>query len=233
MGIILKMQGNVGLFLVTYVLVGTGLPVYLHYMEHGVYNPIHISLAFFLPLNMLICYFEMALGMYIDKIKVDYKAQSKIWRGKEFDSIIDFFFTPLTLGQLVTPKYWTRVWSTYSLYDPSYSNMESFGFFVDVSNGYCFMLPSALFLYSMTYGPPQLHEHPDAGLYRVSEFLGYDAWHMHLLSIFFFNGRHKRFSAKEVALFIGGSNGLWFVFPLLGVYVCYDMIQTNTLNVVR
>ena len=182
MGIILKMQGNVGLFLVTYVLVGTGLPVYLHYMEHGVYNPIHISLAFFLPLNMLICYFEMALGMYIDKIKVDYKAQSKIWRGKEFDSIIDFFFTPLTLGQLVTPKYWTRGGPPI-VCTIRHTATWSFGFFVDVSNGYCFMLPSALFLYSMTYGP-QLHEHPDAGLYRVSEF-SYDAWHMHLLSIFF------------------------------------------------
>jgi hypothetical protein len=182
---------------------------------------------------MLICYFEMALGMYIDKIKVDYKAQSKVWRGKEFDSIIDFFYTPLTLGQLASPRYWTRVWSTYSLYDPSYSNMESFGFFVDVSNGWCFMLPSALFLYSMTYGPPSfMNIRTLACIGLVSSWVMMHGTCIYFLS-FFFNGRHKRFSAKEVALFIGGSNGLWFVFPLVGVYVCYDMIQTNSFDVVR
>ncbi len=227
------MQGTVGIFLVTFVLVGTLVPVYLHHQEHGVYNPFHMGLAFFLPLNMLICYFEVALGIYIDKIKLDYKAQSKVWTGKEFDSIIDFFYTPLTLGQLVTPKYWTRVWSTYSLYDPSYSNKESFGFFVDVSNGWCFLLPSALFLYAMTYNVESfMNIRTLACIGLVSFWVMMHGTCIYFLS-FFMNGRHKRFTAQEVALFIGGSNGLWFFFPLLGVYVCYDMIQTGTMDIVR
>lgn len=43
------------------------------------------------------------------------------------------------------------MWSTYSLYDPSYSNRESFGFFIDVGNGWTTLLPSALFMWGITY----------------------------------------------------------------------------------
>ena len=95
------------------------------------------------------------------------------------------------------------------------------------------MLPSALFLYSMTYGPPSfMNIRTLACIGLVSFWVMMHGTCIYFLS-FFFNGRHKRFSAKEVALFIGGSNGLWFVFPLVGVYVCYDMIQTNSFDVVR
>ena len=47
------------------------------------------------------------------------------------------------------------------------------------------------------------------------------------------NKRYKGFSTTEVALFVGGSNGLWFVFPLIGCYVCFDMIQTNSMDILR
>ena len=64
------------------------------------------------------------------------------------------------------------MWSTYSLYDPSYSNRESFGFFIDVGNGWSTLLPSAVFLWGLTY---QLLEPRLLGLmgclmfYQVSE----------------------------------------------------------------
>jgi hypothetical protein len=32
----------------------------------------------------------------------------------------------------------------------------------------------------------------------------------------------------EISLFVGFSNGLWFVFPLLGMYACVNMIQTDS-----
>jgi hypothetical protein len=224
-------MGTVGSFLVTYVLLTTSIPIYLHYTEHNVFNVYQIALSFFLPLNMLICIWEIGLGLYITKIKKDYKDQLKIWKGNEFGSIIDFFHTPLTLYQLFTLKYWTRVWSTYSLYDPSYSNIESFGFFVDVSNGWSFLIPSGIFLYSMTYDPPV-----DARTLAVMGLiLFYVMFHgtcIYFLS-FFLNGRHKKFGAFEVGLFIGGSNGLWFVFPLIGVFACYVMIQSNSYDIFR
>ena len=206
------MKGTVGAFLVLYVLATTLIPTWLHFNAHKVLNVYQISLAFFLSLNMLICIWEIGLGLNIERIKLEYKAQAKIWRGKEFDSIIDFFHTPMTLTQLFTLKFWSRVWSTYSLYDPSYQNKESFGFFVDVSNGWSFLLPSALFLYAMTYDIDNLMLPRTLGCIGLVSF--YAMLHgtcVYFLS-FFFNERHKRFSTLEVALFIGGSNGLWFFF---------------------
>ena len=83
------MHGTVGIFPVTFVLVGTLVPVYLHHQVHGVYYPLLMGLAFFLPLNMLFCYFELALGLFIDKIKLDWRSL-RCGRGR-IDSILDFF----------------------------------------------------------------------------------------------------------------------------------------------
>jgi hypothetical protein len=220
---------TVGLFLVLYVVCATGVPIYLHFQEHGVFNLYQVSLAFFLPLNMLICIWEVSLGLNIDHIKLEYKALAKSWRRKEFACVIDFFNSPMSLKQLFNLRYWSRVWSTYSLYDPSYQNQESFGFFVDVSNGWCFFLPSALLLYAMTYDVDWLMSPRTLGCVGlVSCYAMLHGTCVYFLS-FFFNGRQKRFGSFEVALFIGGSNGLWFVFPLIGMVACYSMIQTDTM----
>lgn len=47
------------------------------------------------------------------------------------------------------------------------------------------------------------------------------------------NKRYKNRSAFEVALFVGFSNGLWFFFPLVGMYASYMMITTDTFAVFR
>jgi hypothetical protein len=142
---------TVGTFLVSFVVLSTGLPIYYHHLTHGVVNWYHVALSFFLPLNSLICFWEIGLSLYIEKIKADYLKLIKKWKGNEFGCCIDFFNTSMSFTQLFSLSFWSRVWSTYSMYDPSYSNKESFGFFVDISNGWSFLFPSLFFLYCMTY----------------------------------------------------------------------------------
>lgn len=91
-------------------------------------------MSFFLPLNSLICAWEVALGLHINHIKADYEYLQKKFKKNPFSAVIEFFGMPLSLTQLLSLKFWSRVWSTYSLYDPSYQNQESFGFFVDVGS---------------------------------------------------------------------------------------------------
>ena len=50
---------------------------------------------------------------------------------------------------------------------------------------------------------------------------------------YFLNKRYVGFSKTEVALFVGFSNGLWFFFPLAGIYACACMIQSNSFAVLR
>jgi len=126
---------NVGLVLIIYVLVTTALPLYYHYTEHNVLNLPHAALSFFLPLNILICIWEISLGLNIDFIKSEYQSLDTKYKGKKrLSAVTSFFVTPVGISSLFSLKFWSKVWSTYSLYDPSYSNRESFGFFVDVSD---------------------------------------------------------------------------------------------------
>jgi hypothetical protein len=50
---------------------------------------------------------------------------------------------------------------------------------------------------------------------------------------FFLNKRYVGKTFFEVALFVGFSNGLWFFFPLLGIYVSTHMIMSNTYDVLQ
>jgi len=227
---------NVGIFLVLYVVISTAAAIYLHYEKHHVINWVQCALAFFLPLNSLICVWEIALGIYIDDIKKDFTRLAKTWRNKEFSACVDFFTTPVGLAEILSLRFWTRVWSTYALYDPSYASKESFGFFVDVSNGFSFLVPSLVFLWAMTNDLSVGGSAVDArtlGMIGLVKF--YVEFHGTVVyfSSYFLNKRYKGFSTTEVALFVGLSNGLWFFLPLAGIYACCSMIQTNSFAVLR
>mmetsp|Transcript_4436 Transcript_4436/g.10439 ORF Transcript_4436/g.10439 Transcript_4436/m.10439 type:complete len:227 (-) Transcript_4436:200-880(-) len=219
---------TVGVSLVAYVLVTTGIPAGLHYFEHGVIVPLHIAMSFFLTLNILICFWEIVLGMYIRQIKSEYLKLKEKYEKKPMDAVVKFFMAPVSMNDIMNPKYWTKVWSTYSLYDPSYQNHESFGFFIDVGNGWTTIFPSMLWLICMTY-----HNIVSA---RIIGFIGIAKFWQELYGTciyalsFFFNNRQKGRTIGEVVLFVGLSNGLWFVFPLLGIYASWDMINTNTFH---
>jgi hypothetical protein len=48
-----------------------------------------------------------------------------------------------------------------------------------------------------------------------------------------YNGRYKNKPPGEVMLFVGLSNGLWFLFPLLGLYLSVDLIYADSFRMFR
>ena len=48
--------------ILTFVILGTMVPVFLHYKFNGFFSITQAALAFFLALNTLICLWEIALG---------------------------------------------------------------------------------------------------------------------------------------------------------------------------
>jgi hypothetical protein len=218
---------------VLYVVLSTGASIYLHRKNYGAINWLQCCLAFFLLLNSLICVWEISLFVYIDHIKAEFTTLKRKFKGKELQACANFFTAPLTVADALSLKYWSKVWSTYALYDPSYANKESFGFFVDVSNGFTFLLPSLLFLYAMTYDVSAYISARALGLMGLIKF--YVEFHgtcVYFLS-FFLNHRYKGFSMFEIGLFVGFSNGLWFIFPLLGCYASYYLVETDSFDVLR
>lgn len=137
--------------LIAYVLASTGLCVHLHLKEHNILSVLQACLSFFLCLNALICLWEISLGINIDFIKKESDRLKKKYKGDKLKACMTFFLADITLAEVFSLKYWSIVWSTYSLYDPSYANRESFGFFIDVGNGWTTLPPTVLFCLGMTY----------------------------------------------------------------------------------
>lgn len=91
--------------------------------------------------------------MKIVEIKKHLGVLEKKYGHKKLDAVGAFFMEPVGGRELFSALFWSRVWSTYSLYDPSYSNRESFGFFVDVGNGWTTVAPTLLWLWCITVQP--------------------------------------------------------------------------------
>lgn len=218
-------------FLITFVILTTAAPTYLYYSSFGSISAAHVNLSFFLALNSLICIWEIALGLHITKIAEDYRLFHKKYGKDRTNAVIDLMTHDLSLSEAFSLRFWGRIWSIYSLYDPSYSNRESFGFFIDVGNGWTTLLPTLLFLYSITTRDTSLLNACTVGMIGLVKF--YQELYgtcIYFLS-FFFNKRYVGKSYFEVLLFVGFTNGIWFFYPLLGMFISYHMIKSNTFEI--
>lgn len=207
------------------VVVGTALPVALHHQRHGVFNGYEMLLAFFLWLNTLIAFWEICLFRSIDLVADRHAAMVETFAGRALARSVDFMSSTVAPRDLLSPASWTGVWTSYAGFDESYANRSSFGFFVDVGNGFTTFLPSLLFLYGMTYQPISARALGIVGL-----LLFYQMWYgtVVYLGSFFFNRRHVGHPLAHLAIIVGLLNGLWLTFPLLGMYASVSMIYGDS-----
>jgi len=117
--------------------------VYNHYLKHGIINNLQLALSLFCVINFMICLWEISLFFYIDRIKSRYEAMKKKLPKGSIGTI--FLLKPASLASAVTLEYWSDIWSTYSLFDPSYSDTKSFGWNIDIGNGFSTLIPTILF----------------------------------------------------------------------------------------
>jgi hypothetical protein len=204
---------------------GTALPIVLHHRYCGVFNAHQMALAFFTWLNAIIALWEICLFLRIDLVEEQHRRFVAEYRGRELQRARDFFATRVPLGRLFSPTLWAELWSTYSIFDDSYADRKSFGFFVDIGNGFSTLIPSLLFLYGMTF-----EVLPARVLGIVGLLLFYQTWYGTIVYFwsFLLNKRYRGHSGLNLALFVGMSNGLWLTFPLWGMYAAVVMIESNS-----
>jgi hypothetical protein len=207
------------------LVIGTAAPIALHVERHGAYNLHQMGLAFFLWLNTLVTMWEWCLGLrigHIETLYADFKAR---YRGRELDRVKDFFMTPMPPSKLLSATAWSELWATYAVFDESYADRRSFGFFIDVGNGLSTFVPSLLFLYGMTF-----ELLPARALGLLGALLFYQTWYGTLVYFgsYLFNRRYVGHTPSNVALFVGLSNGLWFTLPVWGFYASVVLIYTDS-----
>merc|ERR1711862_258498 len=96
------------------------------------------------------------MGLYkqIAFIQSDYKKLKEKYSKKEnyCQACLDYLFnTPFIDNNVFNVKIWARMGSTYALYDPSYQNHETFGFFIDIGNGFSTLPICIIFNYAIYF----------------------------------------------------------------------------------
>ena len=196
-------------------------------------NALGVAILFFNNLTILISCCEIALGNHIMFIKKDYLERKKQYEGKEWKAAFYYLTMPLSLSTLFSGEKWAIMWSTYSLWDPSYQNHESFGFFIDVGNGWSTIPPCLLWDMAILF-PDQLQATWQYSWLLVGMLGCASYWQVlygtliYLLS-FIFNRRHVGRSMAEVLGFVGVSNGIWIVFPLCALYAATIILRDQSL----
>lgn len=208
-------------FMIAFIVGGTSFHIWLHHAVRETYNVHQIGLIFFLMVNLLVNFWEIGLFVCKDQIRDEYEATKDAYRGREAERFSEMFRKRIPVLKLLSFRQWTEVWSSYALFDPGYASRSSFGFNIDFGNGWSTPVFAGLFAFGMTF---ELMPARILGIIGVIMF-----WQMFYGTVvyffqFFNAGRHKGHSLGTLVLFIGTSNGLWFIFPLWGLALSIQMI---------
>jgi hypothetical protein len=202
-----------------------GSAVAVHYAAHAVVNPWHVALSVFLAINVLICVWEISLWHRIGDIERWFRQP----RGSAGDRPSGPFYTArFTLSDLASTRLWARVWLGYAWYDDGYADRKSFGFAIDVGNGFSTLIPSLLFAVGMTF---PIFSPVVLGI--VGLLIFYQKLYCTLLYFFqyLFNRRYRGRPLSGVLGMVGGTNGIWLVFPAVGIAVCLRLILDGRFDV--
>jgi hypothetical protein len=196
-----------------------------HYALHGVVNGWQLALALFLAVNLMICVWEISLWHRIDDIErwVHHPDEGEPRpRG-------NLYLASVSLRELASSRRWALVWYGYARYDDGYADRRSFGFAIDVGNGFSTLLPSLFFLVAMT-----LPVVSPVVLGVVGLLIFYQKFYCTCLYFFtyLFNERYAGHRLGNLLAMVGGTNGIWLVFPAVGIYVCLRLILESSFDVI-
>lgn len=213
-----------------FIVVLSAIPIALHHHVHGVLDLDQIAISFFLVVNLVIALWEMCLFFRIDQIEREHARFVVEYKGRELDRVIDFMNVRVPLGKTFSPSVWAELWSSYSVFDESYANRKSFGFFIDVGNGFSTFIPGILCIVAMTYDIL-----PARAVGIMLLIINYQMWYGTLVYFgsFVFNKRYVGHTRFNLVVFVGLMNGLWFTFPVWGMWAAIQLIYSNSYGVFR
>ena len=204
---------------------GTLFHAWLHHRVNGVVNPTQIALAFFLVINILVTWWEIALFVCYDDVREGYERARGPYEGRGLEFVGEVFRRPVPILQYFSFRVWAPLWTGYSFFDDGYSDKRSFGFNIDVGNGFSTLIPATMFAFGMTF-----HFLPA----RVLGIIGIIIlWQMFYGTVVYFfqyvnNRRYEGHSFRDLFLVVGLSNLAWAVMPLLGLKVSVDLIMDGS-----
>ena len=216
------------LFTVLVIAILTLVGIGTRYWTRGDFNVIHALLILFLSINLVICYWEVCLFLRRDYIERRTEYWRKRWRETGRKPATEFLTAKIPLTRVLSPTVWADVWATYSQFDGSYADRRTYGYNVDIANGFVTPVPTLILYAAFTFDMmPALV----AGIIGVILF-----WQLtYMTSVywvsFFSANRQTRISRGDMYIYIWGMNSPWVLFALLGLYVSIRLIVNGDYSV--
>ena len=200
----------------------------LRYAMQQSFNLVHAGLSVFLSVNLLICYWEACLFLQRSRVET----RTVYWRHRRAATgnrpHVEFFTARIPWKRVLQPSVWADVWATYAQFDPSFADRRTFGFNVDIANGFATAVPTLLLYAALTleFLPARI-----AGMVGLAL-----CWQwVYMTSVywvsFFVANRQASVTRQELQLYVLGTNAPWVVFPLLGLYVSVRLIVEGNYSV--
>lgn len=222
------MTTPVGLLTALVIAGGALAGIVARLQTHGGLNLLHSLFCLFFSINLLVCYWEVCL--YLRRGHIGTRAE--FWRETQRrtgrSATGEFFATRIALSRVFSPAVWADAWAVYCRYDDAYADRRTFGFNVDIGNGFVTPVPTLILYWAFTFGYPSALAVGIIGAMLFWQWVY--ATSLYIVS-FFVARRHTQISRRDVGIYILGINSFWILCALLGAYVSIALIVNGDYRV--
>ena len=200
----------------------------VRYLLHGDLDVFQCLFSLFFSINLLICYWEMCLFFRRDSIE----ERAEFWRRRGHDTgrtpAVEFLTTSVPLNRVLSPTVWADVWAAYSMFDSAYEDRNTYGFNIDIANGFATPAPTLTLYVTYTAG---LLPAVAAGILGAMLFWQW-VYASSLYLVSFFVGRKQTgVTRQQFWIYIFNPNAIWVLFPMLGLYLSVRLILDGDYSV--
>lgn len=198
------------------------------YWLRGDFDLIHALLILFFSINLWICFWEICLFLKRDHIE----RRAEYWRKRREETgrtpAIEFFTGKVPLAKSLSPTVWADVWAAYAEIDDSYADRRTYGYNVDIANGFLTPVPTLVLYAAFTFDfLPALA----AGIIGAMLFWQLTYGTALYWVSFFGANRQSRISKRDKYIYIWALNSPWILFALLGLYASIRLIADGDYGV--
>ncbi|MDE0245550.1 MAG: hypothetical protein OXM59_09450 [Gammaproteobacteria bacterium] len=207
---------------------GTLFGILVRLQANGELNFLHSLFCLFFSVNLLICYWEICLFFLRDRIGARAEYWRELQRRTGRSPAHGFFATRIRLTQVLSPAVWADAWAAYCYYDDSYADRRTFGFNVDIANGFVTPVPTLVLYLAFTVGYPSARIAGIIGLMMSWQWVYMTSTY---LVSFFVARRQTLLSRRDMYIYIVAINSFWILCALLGIYVSIALIVNGDYRV--
>ncbi len=202
--------------------------IVVHYHLHGELNAFHFLFSVFFATNLLISFWEICLYFRRDYIEERAMYWRNEWSATGRTPAVVFLTTRVPFGRILSPTVWADVWAVYSMFDSAYADRNTYGFNIDIANGFTTPASTVILYAAFTGGILPANVMGILGAMLFWQWVY--ASSLYLVS-FLVGQKTNRVTPSQFYVYIMGPNAVWVLIPIVGMYVSIRLILEGDYSV--